>query len=317
MTSPEDMIGKHDRCPNCGTLTVVPRSRPQAVTQQQAGQSETFKPVMNITEMRISPAKIFGVAGIVIGVIACLTLWYPIPYLPTVLIGVIGIASAAMSRVASRRSWKKNVELPFLGVAICGVAIYFSLFSGDRTDATPEPPAEPARPAPAPATRPAPVAPPAAVLPIGVGRQWDDRSLKVLAVKIDYVPLSSVTGNKRSQDKFLMISIEASNTSTRPDQYRQITYITLRGDASSRERTFASLSDANDIFYNRVDFGPDTHPSGGVALSAPLGPGKTIRDILIFELPDASAGPYRLELPLRNLGGVGLAAWEIPESALR
>jgi len=44
---------------------------------------------------------------------------------------------------------------------------------------------------------------------------------------------------------------------------------------------------------------------------------ESVRDILIFERPVEGAGPYRLELPLRNLGGVGAACWEIPESALR
>ena len=70
-------------------------------------------------------------------------------------------------------------------------------------------------------------------------------------------------------------------------------------------------------FYKRIDFGPDTYPAGGVARSAPLAPGGSVRDILIFERPSETTGPYRLELPLGNLGGVGLAAWEIPESALR
>jgi len=148
-----------------------------------------------------------------------------------------------------------------------------------------------------------------------MGRQWDDRSLTVLAVKIDNVPLTSVTGESHSEDKFLMVAVEASNTSALPE--RKITYITLRGVSSSRDRTFASLSDSTGNIYKRIDFGPDTHPVGGVARSAPLAGGNSVRDFLIFQRPTEGAGPYRLELPLRNLGGVGVACWEIPESALR
>jgi hypothetical protein len=150
---------------------------------------------------------------------------------------------------------------------------------------------------------------------MGMARQWDDRALKVIAVKIDNVPLKSVTGNSRSQDKFLMVAVEATNTS--PSEDRKITYITLRGVDSTGDRTHASLSDSNGKFYGRINFGPDTYPAGGVHRSAPLAPGKSIRDILIFQRPPEGAGPYRLELPLGNLGGSDVASWEIPESALR
>jgi len=197
---------------------------------------------------------------------------------------------------------------------MCGVAIYFSLFPlGGAVDG-PEPSNKAAESTGVPRVKPEP-ADPTAPLPIGMARQWDDRSLRVLAVKIDNVPLRSVTGNRRSQDKFLMVAVEASNTSALED--RKLIYLTLRGVPAVSDRTYASLSDSKGKFYGRISFGPDTYPAGGVDRSAPLAPGTSVRDILIFQRPTETAGPYHLELPLRNLGGVGVARWEIPESALR
>ena len=312
MTSPEAMIGKHDKCPKCGTLTVVPRSRPQAVETQPSGRASTFKPVMNIGKQRANPAGAIGVAGFLLGALACLTIWYPIAYLSTSVLGVIGLICAAIAYVLLRGSRKKNIAMPFMGAALCGVAIYFSVFSPVQPAADPHPAGSTA----AVPNRPTPPNP-TAVLPIGLARQWNNRSLKVLAARIDTIALTSVTGNRRSQDKFLIITIEAANTASRPDQYQQLTYITLRGNPASRARTFASLSDAGKRFYRRVNFGADVYPTGGVSGSAPLGPGKSVRDILVFERPAGATGPYRLELPLGNLGGAGSAVWQIPESALR
>jgi len=312
MTSPDGMVGHSERCPKCGTVTIVPR-RLATAPKPVRGPGE-FRPIMTVARPRSNPAGGFGIAGVVIGIGACLTLWAPVPFLPTAVIGAVGFVSVCLGFAASRRSRKSNIAVPFVGSVICGAAIYFSLFpAGGAVDGS-GPPDKAAKSAPARAAKPAP-ADPATPLPIGMGREWDDRTLKVLAVKIDTVPLRSVTGNRRSQDKFLMVAVEASNNSALPD--RKITYITLRGVPSSTDRTYASLSDSKGKFYGRINFGPDTYPGGGVHRSAPLAPGRSVRDILIFERPAEGVGPYRLELPLRNLGGVGVACWEIPESALR
>jgi len=308
MASPDGMIGQSEKCPKCGTVTIVPRPRPTAT--RPARKPGEFRPIMTVAKPRANRAGAFGAAGIVIGVAACLTLWAPIDFLHTAVIGAVGFVSVAIGFAASRRSRKGNIAIPFVGSVLCGVAIYFSLFPGGGPLDAPEPPGNTSKSTP-PAAKPAPTTP----LPIGMGRQWDDRTLKVLAVKIANVPLTSVTGNSRSQDKFLMVAIEASNTSALPD--RTITYKTLRGVPASRDRTYASLSDSKGKFYGRISFGPDTYPAGGVHRSAPLAGGRSIRDILIFERPTEPAGPYRLDLPLGNLGGVGVVSWEIPESALR
>ena len=309
MSSPDGTIGQSETCPACGTVTIVPRPIPTVATPMTEESGE-FRPIMTVARERGNRARRLGVAGIVVGAIACLTLWAPVPFLHTALIGAAGLVSVCVGFVSARRPGG-NIAMPFVGCVICAVAIYFSLFhSGDAVEA-PQPADAPAKSAAAPPKKLAPGAP----LPIGMARQWDDRSLKVLAVKVDRVPLRSVTGDSRSEDKFLMVTIEASNTSESED--RRFIYMTLRGIPAARDRTYASLSDSKGRFYKRVDFGLDTHPAGGVARSAPLTPGDSVRDILIFERPAGSEGPYRLELPLGNLGGTGLAGWEIPESALR
>jgi hypothetical protein len=320
MTSPDELAGQPEKCPKCEAVSLIPRTaRPGPI--RGAG---TFSPVMNITTPRVNRAKRFSIAGIIVALVACLTLWAPIPYLPTFLLALTGFALIGLSYAASRRSWKRDMTLPVIGVVLSGVAFYFSVFSGGGETVEAPGPQEPepvpvVTPPPAPAPivvtpRPAPPSPPA-LLAIGQGRQWDNRTLKVIAVKIDNIPLRTVTGESASQDKFLMITIEASNTSAVPS--RRISYNTLRGSASSTVRNYASLSNAQDVFYRRVDFGPDTYPALGIARSTALDPGQTVRDVLVFERPPTSAGPYRLELPLGNLGGEGVASWTIPESALR
>lgn len=312
MTSPDGRIGQREKCPACGTVTIVPR--PRATASRPAPKPGEFRPIMTVARPRANRTRGFGLAGVVIGVAGCLTLWAPVPFLHTSVIGAVGFVSACIGFLGSRRSRKRNIAIPFVGSVICGVAIYFSLLPGGGTVPAPAPPTKPTKSAAAPPARPAP-ATQAALLPIGMAREWDDRSLKVLAVKIDNVPLKSPTGNRRSEEKFLMIAIEASNTAALPD--RKLTYITLRSTGAAGDRAFASLRDSNGKTYNRINFGPDMYPAAGVARSATVAPGSPIRDILIFERPTEAAGPYRLELPLGNLGGLGAACWEIPESALR
>ena len=308
MASPDGLAGQPEKCPNCGAVTLVPHPR-------AAGRvTGTFRPIMTVARQRSNRAGGFGIAGILIGSVACLTLWAPIPFLPTALIAALGLVSAGLGFAASRRSRRGKVAIPFVGSVLCGVAIYFSLFPGGAVVDGPPLPGNAAKPAATTPVKPAPASP-TTPLPIGMGHQWDDRALKVLSVKIDKVPLRSVTGDSRSEDEFLMITVEAANTSALPG--RQFTYTTLRGVDSTGDRTYASLSDSKGNIYKRIDFGPDTYPAGGVARSAPLAAGGSVRDILIFERPTRAAGPYRLELPLGNLGGVALAIWEIPESALR
>ena len=325
MVSPDTQAGRPEKCPKCGAVTLVPHPRAGGAT------ASSFKPMVDASKPRTNRSHAFGVASVIIGSVACLTLWFPIPYLPTTLLCVIGLLSAGIAYFASRRRWKRHLTTPFIGSILCGVAMYFAIFGGhtetvDPPDslpdniAAPTPTAPPVAPPVAPPITPPvapPITPPVAQpkLAIGMAHQWDDRTLKLVAMKVDNVTLKSVTGDSRSQDKFLMITIEASNTSATPG--RNITYTTLRGETSATARTYASLSDSTGKFYNRVDFGPNTYPTGSVAKSVTIPPGRAIGDILLFERPDQSAGPYRLDLPLGNLGGVGVATWEIPAEAIR
>lgn len=314
MASPEELIGRREKCPKCGTLTVVPRQR--TVTPQSGQTPDSFGPVMNIGPPRANPSGAFAAAGVIVGAVACLTLWYPIAYLPTILLGVVGLIAAGLAHITSRPGRRRNMATPFMTVVLCGVGIYFSLFpsgvptfasgpSDESTAQTPTPQQQPQQP---PAS--------SNTLPIGMARIWDDRELKVLAAKIDHVPLRTANGASRSRDKFFMIAIRATNTSANTTRDRNMTYVTLRG-VRSAQRTHATLRDSNGKFYRRINFAPNIYPTGGVPASKTLLPGGSLKDYLIFERPTRPAGPYHLELPLSNLGGTGVATWEIPQSALR
>ena len=113
MASPDEMLGKREKCPACGTLTIVPRQRPPA--PEPADAYNPFNPLGNLARRRVNPAEAYGAAGAFIGAVACLTLWYPVAYIPTTLLGAVALSAAAISYSASRRRRRSgSLALPFL-----------------------------------------------------------------------------------------------------------------------------------------------------------------------------------------------------------
>ena len=109
MASPDGQAGKPDKCPSCGAVTLVPHPRAAGST------ASSFRPMMDAARPRVNRSHALGVASAVIGSVACLTLWFPIPYLPTTLIALLGLLSAGTAYITSRRRWKRRLTMPFMG----------------------------------------------------------------------------------------------------------------------------------------------------------------------------------------------------------
>jgi hypothetical protein len=65
-------------------------------------------------------------------------------------------------------------------------------------------------------------------------------------------------------------------------------YTTWRGKMFSLERDFATATDNFDNVLKRIDFGFGTDIVGAVDESESIYPGKSLEDILVFEVPVAA-----------------------------
>lgn len=339
MASPEGMAGQNETCPQCGNVARVPAPTPPATppVAVQAPQ-QPAKTVVRVAAPKPKGSSGFGIAALVLGILACLTCWIPFLGVLSIPVAALGLLFAALGFVISALGRQSSIGMPVAGGVICGVALFIAIGmtaavteTMDRIaeDLKQEPtgsvtptattslgqprPAGPARPAGAAKKAPARSDEP---IKLGTAYALNNRTLKVLSVRVGKVSLKDVMdGDTESEKEFLMVDVEISNTSTD----KKFTYSTLRGGdfSSLLGLDFASLSDSKKNVYKRVGFGFTTQIANAVKDSTSLYPGKSVRDILVFEPPVKGTGPYRLELPLGNLGGKGLVICEIPESALK
>ena len=68
--------------------------------------------------------------------------------------------------------------------------------------------------------------------------------------------------------------------------------------------------------YKRVNFGLLAEVKGQIK-SESIYPGKTVNDLLVFEVPLKNVQYLRLELPAENIGGSGKLRFQIPQSKIR
>ena len=141
-----------------------------------------------------------------------------------------------------------------------------------------------------------------------------DIQIRIAKVVIGKVALTETytirdKGPLYSKEKFLSIQVEINNQS----ETKKVDYKTWAGDTISWGDKVAVLSDEYDNNYQRVNFGFANPPVGRVDKTS-IRPGKTVTDILVFELPVSAAQVLRLELPAGNFGGEGRIRLEIPQT---
>jgi len=81
-------------------------------------------------------------------------------------------------------------------------------------------------------------------------------------------------------------------------------------------RLIPRLTDNFGNSYRRVNFGPNERVNGQVRLEA-LHPGKSVGDLVVFEVPIDKVEYLRLELPAGNFGGTGKLRLQIPKTMIR
>jgi hypothetical protein len=147
--------------------------------------------------------------------------------------------------------------------------------------------------------------------------QWVDASrpqqlgevrLSLASVKIDHVPLEGLLAESHSSERLLVIRVTIENLS----QTRKIDFHGFSPEIATLE--FAVLSDNFENSYRRAGFGA-ARPAGQVT-SASIYPGKSLDDLLVFEVPVEKAEFLRLELPGANLHQDGSFRFQIPCAAI-
>lgn len=308
-------------------------------------------PVINIAPPRRGNS--LGVASLVLGILAFLICWIPFVNLLGVPLSGLGLLLGLIGMLVAFTRKGASIGYPIAGSAVCGLALFIAItmtgafVSGlkkasdefvkesERRNATnqttgaqsrantttPKTPTSSTTPLaePPPSTRPPVVASPPpkepeiewapAENPVRQG----DVEVQVKSVRVGKVPLkdSYGDGTGQSQDILLMIELEVRNLS----DTKKLNYRTWGGRAVSfGNRT--GLTDNFDNRYKVVNFGFGNEVVGAVE-SESVYPGKSVKDMLVFEEPITKAESLNLELPAEQFGGEGILRIRIPASMIQ
>ena len=137
--------------------------------------------------------------------------------------------------------------------------------------------------------------------------QQGDVRVKVTSVKVDFAEVESFRDASKSEDKLLLIGLHVDNLS----DAKKLNFRGFAGsqfDFSGDSRPM--LEDNLGNVYKRINFGVDRII--GQVQSESVYPGKSVDDLLVFEVPVDKAKSLRLELPASAFGGEGKLRIEIP-----
>lgn len=132
--------------------------------------------------------------------------------------------------------------------------------------------------------------------------------VKVTSVKVDFAEVKTFGDPSKSEDKLLLIGLHLDNLS----DAKKLDFRGFAGeqfDFSGESKP--NLEDNLGNVYKRINFGA-TARIVGQAQSESVYPGKSIDDLLVFEVPVDKAKSLRLELPAAAFGGEGKLRIEIP-----
>jgi len=231
-----------------------------------------------------------GIAALVLGIVAVLSICVPPATLGFGLLGMLlgGIGAAA--------GWRhRGAGMAIAGMIVCLVplALYSVVVIGGV--ALLGMGAAVAAKGPAPAVS-GPVAPP--VVPASQPVRRGDIQVELKWLKVDSVLVEDLGGEKHLSKPYFAIMVHVRNlSSTQKADYRSWAGRNFSMDG------LATLADDKGNTYKRIDFGFD-HPVGSVE-SGSIYPGAEISDIIVFERPVDAAGTLRLELPVVNFGASG------------
>jgi len=326
LEAPEDLLGQVLDCPSCNKKIQVPKSQMRAAPQAA---------LQNVNVEIKRGASPMGIAALVLGILACLTCWIPVIGLLSIPLSLIGLLLGFIGIIMAAVSKKTGFAFPISGGLVCVIAIFIAISSTGGCAKAVSDAAERAQKtnqSVVPAKPPTPTSPAqAAVPPVATGKpapppqpaeQWTsaanavrqgDVQVRITGVRVGTVALKDMFGDsKESKDALLTITLEITNLSTG----KKLDFGTWRGADFSFGEDFASLTDDNDNTYKRINFGVSSVPVGGVDRES-IYPGKSITDVLVYEVPVDAAKWLRLKLPARNFKGDGMLRFEIPASMIQ
>jgi len=136
-----------------------------------------------------------------------------------------------------------------------------------------------------------------------------DIEMQVISVSVGKIPLKAGYDEsaRTSKDELLAIELKLTNRS----RTKKVEYSTWMGRDFTLSRDSATLGDNFGNRYKRIDFGFGATVVGRTDADS-IYPGKTLVDVLVFELPIDSVEHLNLELPAKNFGGTGMLRVRIP-----
>jgi hypothetical protein len=159
--------------------------------------------------------------------------------------------------------------------------------------------------------KPGPPAGPSWAPPDKAVRQGDVE-VRVVETSIGKVPLKRLGDDRTSKDDLLSVKLELHNVSPT----RKVEYRTWSAGDFSLGRDFATLKDDLGNGYKRITFGFASDVVGAVKRSESIYPGKSVTDVLVFEVPVGAAAHLDLELPASNYEGRGTIRFRIPVKSI-
>jgi len=283
-----------------------------------------------------------GIVSLILGVVAFLICWIPLIGVVSIPVSALGVLLAAIGLLVALVRRGSGIGWPIGGGAVSGLALAIGIAqvaalggaaeairqSGEHANRTQQEivtagvPSGSTREATArntpEADMPAAQSPPAAPEPEWASAKnavrQGDIELRVMRVLTGKVPLRSGFGDgeSSSEDDLLAIHLEIINRS----QNKKIEYRSWLGRDIAFSRDYATLQDNFGNTYKRISFGFGTKIVGHTE-SESIYPGKSLGDVLVFELPIDTAEYLRLELPAKNFGGEGMLRLQIPADMIQ
>ncbi len=326
---------------------VVQRVYAAPITAAPAPVATAPPPVPTVNVKLPRRGSSLGIAACILGILAFLICWVPLIGLVGVPLSALGLLLGIIGLLVAFFRKGAGIGFPIAGSAISGLALFVAIGStlatgkaleagaksmqaalneGQRTNQEVIPAAGPkaANRTATPQARQPRNTPPAA--PPGRAaepeEQWasatdavkqGDITVRITAVKSGKVALKSGFGDSESESVDALLAIEVLITNTGAN--KKVEYHTFMGRDFSIGRDYASLHDNFDNTYKRIGFGM-SKPVGANE-SESIYPGKSITDVLVFEIPIDTAEYLKLELPAQSFGGTGLLRFRIPASMIQ
>jgi len=276
----------------------------------------------------------FGIAALILGVIAILFCWVPFVGLLALPIAGFGTMLAVVGFVVSAAGGKSSVGMPVAGgticiLAICGATLMSGATAKSIADAsaplnrnpphqeviTSPPSIAPATPEPRPAPTPAPSPPVIEWAPATATVKLGDIQVRLLETMVGKKAFLMDYGDGHGDDEKenkLYITVQITNVS----QLKKIDYRSWREISFGFGEKLVSLKDSEGNDYSQKGYN-NAYPEGAVNKYATLYPGRSVTDIIVFERPVDGVKFLYLELPASNAhAGDGSFKFQIPMSAV-